>query len=404
LTKLIQAAACAVLWAAAQTTALCADRQYDPGVSDTEVKIGQTMPYSGPASSFALIGRAMGAYFQKINAEGGVNGRKITLISLDDAYSPPKAVEQTRRLVEADEVFAIVGTFGSPSNFATQKYLNAKKIPSLFLGSGANRVSDPTNYPWSMGWQPNNHAKGVIYAKYLLKQRPNAKVAVLFQNDDFGRDHLKGFRDGLGAKAASMIVREVSYEISEPTIDSQIVLLKASGADVLVDISTPKFAAQAIKKVAETKWEVLHFLSDAAGSISSTLVPAGLDNSKGVITISYRKEPTDQAWANDTGMKDFLTFMKSHMPDVNPTDTYSQFGYATAQTFVHVLQNCGDDLTRENLMKQATSIKGLVLPTMLPGVTLNTSPTQYTPISQAQLVQFDGKTWIAASDIIDAER
>ncbi|MCA1457482.1 ABC transporter substrate-binding protein [Bradyrhizobium sp. BRP22] len=402
--KKLMAATCAIAWAGFAFSAYGQDKNYGPGVTDTEVKIGQTMPYSGPASSFAAIGRAMTAYFQKVNAEGGVNGRKINLISLDDGYSPPKAVEQTRRLVESEEVLAIVGTFGSPTNFATQKYLNAKKVPGLFLGTGANRVSEPTTYPWSMGWQPNNHAKGVIYAKYLLKERPNAKVAVLFQNDDFGRDHLKGFRDGLGDKAATMIVKELSYEIAEPTIDSQILILKATGADVFLDISTPKFSAQAIKKMAETKWDALHLLSDAAGSISSTLVPAGLENSKGVITVAFRKDPNDAAWADDAGMKEYLAFMKQYMPEANPSETYHVFGYATAQTFVHVLKNCGDDLTRENLMKQATSIKDLVLPIMLPGIKLNTTPTRYTPMSQEQLMQFDGVKWTPIGEVIDAEK
>lgn len=396
--------ACAILWVGATLPALGQGKDYGPGVTDTEVKIGQTMPYSGPASSYAAIGRAMSAYFQKVNAEGGVNGRKINLISLDDAYSPPKAVEQTRRLIENDEVLAIVGTFGSPSNFAVQKYLNSKRVPALFLGTGANRVSEPATYPWSMGWQPNNHAKGVIYAKYLLNERPNARIAVLFQNDDFGRDHLKGLRDGLGDKAATMIVKELSYEVAEPTIDSQVLLLKSTGADVLVDISTPKFAAQAIKKMAETKWDALHLLSDAAGSISSTLIPAGLENSKGVISVSFRKEPTDQKWANDPGMRDYFAFMKQYMPDANPTETFHLFGYATAQTFLHVLKNCGDDLSRANLMKQASSIKDLELPTLLPGIKLNTSPTRYTPMSQAQLVQFDGVTWQSVGDVIDAEK
>ena len=402
--KKLVLATCAILWAGSSLSAFGQEKNYGPGVTDSEVKIGQTMPYSGPASSFAAIGRSMAAYFQKMNAEGGVNGRKINLISLDDGYSPPKAVEQTRRLIESDEVLAIVGTFGSPSNFATQKYLNAKKVPSLFLGTGANRVSEPATFPWSMGWQPNNHAKGVIYAKYLLKERPNAKIAVLFQNDDFGRDHLKGLRDGLGDKASTMIVKELSYEIAEPTIDSQILVLKASGADVLVDISTPKFAAQAIKKMAETKWDALHLLSDAAGSISSTLVPAGLENSKGVITLLFRKETTDQKWADDPGMKEYLSFLKQYMPEANPAETLYLFGYATAQTFVHVLQNCGNDLTRENLMKQATNIKDLELSTMLPGIKLNTTPTRYTPLSQEQLVQFDGVTWKPISEVIDAEK
>lgn len=402
--KKIIAAACILTYLCGGASRSAEAGNYGPGVTDTEVKIGQTMPYSGPASSFAAIGRAMTAYFQKVNAEGGVNGRKINLISLDDGYSPSKAVEQTRRLIESDEVFAIVGTFGSPSNFAIQKYLNAKKVPSLFLGTGANRVSEPETYPWSMGWQPNNHAKGVIYAKYILKEKPNAKVAVLFQNDDFGRDYSKGFRDGLGDKAGSMIVKELSYELTEPTVDSQILQLKASGADVFVDLATPKFTAQAIKRIAETKWEVLHLLSDAAGSIASTLVPAGLENSKGVITVAFRKDPNDPIWKDDPGMKEYLDFMKQYMPEGNPSETYHVFGYATAQTFVHVLEKCGNDLTRENLMKQAASIKDLQLSIMLPGIKFNTSPTRYTPMSQEQLMQFDGTKWVPVGEIIDAEK
>jgi branched-chain amino acid transport system substrate-binding protein len=379
-------------------------KNYGPGVSDTEVKIGQTMPYSGPASSFAAIGKSMAAYFEKINAEGGINGRKINLVSLDDGYSPPKAVEQTRRLVESEEVLAIVGTFGSPTNFAIQKYLNARKVPGLFLGTGADRISQPETYPWSMGWQPNNHAKGVIYAKYVLKERPNAKVAVLYQNDDFGKDYAKGFRDGLGATAASMIVKEISYELSEPTIDSQILVLKATGADVFLDLSTPKFSAQAIKKMAEIKWGALHLLSDASGSLASVLVPAGLENSKGVITVAFRKDPNDPAWKDDEGMKAYLAFMKKYMPDSNPSETYHVFGYATAQTFVHVLEKCGNDLSRENLMKQAASIKDLLLPIMLPGILLNTSPTRFTPMTQEQIMQFDGTKWVAVGNVLDAEK
>lgn len=402
--KNVIAAGCALTYLCMGGSAPALAGNYGPGVTDTEVKIGQTMPYSGPASSFAAIGRSMTAYFQKVNAEGGVNGRKISLISLDDSYSPPKAVEQTRRLVESDEVFAIVGTFGSPTNFAIQKYLNSRKVPSLFLGTGANRVSEPATYPWSMGWQPNNHAKGAIYAKYVLREKPNAKVAILYQNDDFGRDYAKGFRDGLGEKAGSIIVKELSYELSEPTVDSQIVQLRATGADVFLDLSTPKFTAQAIKRMAETKWDALHLLSDAAGSIASTLVPAGLENSKGVITVAFRKDPNDPIWKDDPGMKEYLAFMKQYMPDGNPSETYYVFGYATAQTFVHVLEKCGNDLTRENLMKQATSIKDLQLSIMLPGIMFNTSPTRYTPMSQEQLMQFDGTKWIPIGDVIDAER
>lgn len=394
----------AVITITLMSSAFSQNKSYGPGVTDTEVKIGQTMPYSGPASSFAAIGKSMTAYFAKVNAEGGINGRKINLISLDDAYSPPKAVEQTRRLVESDEVLAIVGTFGSPSNFAIQKYLNNKKVPGLFLGTGADRISEPKTYPWSMGWQPNNHAKGAIYAKYILKERPDAKIAVLYQNDDFGKDYARGFRDGLGAKAASMIIKELSYELTEPTIDSQIVVLKATGADVFLDLSTPKFSAQAIKKMAEIKWDALHLLSDASGSLASVLIPAGLENSKGVITVAFRKDPNDPAWKDDEGMKAYMAFMKQYMPDSNPSETYNVFGYATAQTFVHVLEKCGDDLTRENLMKQAASIKDLSLPIMLPGILLNTSPARFTPMTQEQIMQFDGTKWVPVGEVLDAEK
>ncbi len=392
-----------VMMGALATPSVAQRKNYGPGVTDTEVKIGQTMPYSGPASSFSAIGKAMTAWFSKVNKEGGVNGRKINLVSLDDAYSPPKAVEQTRNLVENQEVLAIVGTFGSPVNFAIQKYLNTKKVPSLFLGTGANRFADPANFPWSMGWQPNNNAKGRIYAKYLLKARPDAKIAILYQNDDFGKDYAQGVREGLGDKASRMIVGEKAYEITEPTIDSQLQLLRATGADVLIDLSTPKFAAQAIKRIAETKWDVLHLLSDASGSVTSTLVPAGLENSKGVITVLFRKDPSDPKWADDPAMKEYLAFIKEYMPEANPMESYNIFGVATAQTFVHVLKNCGDDLSRENLMKQAASIKGLVLPLMLPGITLDTSATQYTPLHQEQIFQFDGVRWVAISDVISAE-
>jgi branched-chain amino acid transport system substrate-binding protein len=393
-----------VLTGAAAQQAMAQSKNYGPGVTDTEVKIGQTMPYSGPASVYSVVGKAMSAYFAKVNTEGGVNGRKINLISLDDAFSPPKAVEQTRRLVENDEVFAIVGTFGSPTNFAIQKYLNGKKVPSLFLGTGANRVSEPQTYPWSMGWQPNNHAKGVIYAKYILKETPDARVAVLYQNDDFGRDYVKGFRDGLGGRAGVMIVKELSYETAEPTVESQVQILKSTGADVFLDISTPKFSAQAIKRVAETQWKALHLLSDASGSVAGVLTPAGLQNSKGVITVAFRKDPNDPAWAEDEGMKAYMAFMKQYLPDGNPSETFNIFGYATAQTFVHVLQQCGSDLTRENLMKQAADIRDLKLSIMLPGILLNTSATRFTPLSQEQMMQFDGERWVAISGIIDAEK
>lgn len=379
-------------------------KDYGPGVTDSSVKVGQTMPYSGPASAFSAFGKAMVAYFNKINAEGGVNGRKIDLLSLDDAYSPSKAVEQVRRLVESDEVFAFVAIFGTPSNLAVQKYLNTRKIPALFLVTGVDRVADPEKYPWSMGWQPNNVAKGKIYAKYVLSERPNAKIAILFQNDDAGRDYVKGFRLGLGDKAGAMILKELTYETSDPTIDSQVQTLKATGSDVFLDISSPKFTAQAIRRAAESRWDLLHLISDASGSIASVLTPAGLENSKGVVTLSINKDPSDPAWSEDEGMKRYLEFMRRYMPEGNPAEAYNIVGYETAQTFVHVLRNCGDTLTRENLMKEAANIKDLRLETMLPGIVLNTSPTRFTPVSQAQVVKFDGVKWTAVGGIIDAEK
>ena len=402
--KVAASFAASIVALAVSASLAAAQKAYDPGASDSEIKIGQTVPLSGPASAYSSIGKTQAAYMRMVNDQGGIGGRKINLIQYDDAYSPPKTVEQVRKLVEGDGVLATFQIIGTAPNAAVQKYLNVKKVPGLFLGTGANRVSEPKTYPWSMGWQPNNHAKGVIYAKYLLKERPNAKVAVLYQNDDFGRDYAKGFRDGLGDKADAMIVKELSYEVTEPTVDSQILMLKATGADVFLNISTPKFSAQAIKKMAETKWDALHLLSDAAGSISSTLVPAGLENSKGVITVAFRKDPNDPVWADDPGMKQYLGFMKQYMPNADPSETYYVFGYATAQTFEHVLKACGDDLTRENLMKQAASIKDLELPILLPGIKLNTSATHFTPMSQEQLMQFDGTRWKPIGTVIDAEK
>src|SRR3954462_14397913 len=380
-----------------------AQKKYDTGASDTEIKIGNIMPYSGPASAYGVIGKTEEAYFKKINAEGGINGRKITFISYDDNYSPPKTVEQARKLVESDEVLIVFNPLGTPPNSAIQKYMNQKKVPQLFVATGATKWNDPKEFPWTMGWQPNYQSESIIYAKYILKNKPDAKIAVLFQNDDYGKDYLKGFKDGLGAKAASMIVMEESYEVSEPTSDSHIVKLKATGADVFFNITTPKFAAQAIKKNAEIGWKPLHFLNNVSASVGSVMKPAGFENGQDIISADYLKDVSDPQWANDAGMKDFLAFMTKYFPEGDKLDKGTIVGYAVAQTLVHVLKHCGDDLTRVNVMKQAASLKDFRTEALLPGVKINTSPTDFAPISQLQLEKFKGEKWELFGDVISAD-
>ncbi|WOH65770.1 ABC transporter substrate-binding protein [Bradyrhizobium sp. BWA-3-5] len=380
-----------------------AQKKYDPGASDTEIKIGNIMPYSGPASAYGVIGKTEEAYFKKINAEGGINGRKINFISYDDAYSPPKTVEQARKLVESDEVLLIFNPLGTPPNTAIQKYLNSKKVPQLFVATGATKWNDPKNFPWTMGWQPNYQSETQIYAKYILKEKPNAKIGILYQNDDYGKDYLKGFKDGLGAKAASMIVLEESYEVSEPTIDSHIVKLKATGADVFINITTPKFAAQAIKKNAEIGWKPLHFLNNVSASIGSVIKPAGMENAQDIISSQYLKDPTDAQWKDDKGMKAWNEFLDKYYPEANRADASVMFGYTVAQGLVHVLKACGDNLTRENVMKQAASIKDLELDGLLPGIKVNTSPTDFAPISSVQLIKFKGETWERFGEILSGD-
>ena len=380
-----------------------AQKKYDIGATDTEIKIGNIMPYSGPASAYGVIGRTEAAYFKKINAEGGVNGRKINFISYDDAYSPPKAVEQARKLVESDEVLLIFNSLGTPSNSAIQKYMNTKAVPQLFVATGATKWNDPKDFPWTMGWQPNYQSETQIYAKYLLKNKPDAKIAVLYQNDDYGKDYLKGLKDGLGAKAASMIVAEESYETTEPTIDSHIVKLKSTGADVFVNITTPKFAAQAIKKVAEIEWKPLHFLNNVSNSIGSVVKPAGYQNAQDIISAAYLKDVTDPQWANDPGMKEFLSFMAKDFPEGDKLDSGTMVGYGVAQTLVQVLKQCGDDLTRANVMKQAASLKDFRPDVLLPGIKINTGPNDFAPISQLQLEKFKGEKWELFGDVISAD-
>jgi branched-chain amino acid transport system substrate-binding protein len=388
---------------AASCSGALAQKKYDSGASDTEIKIGNIMPYSGPASAYGVIGTTEAKYFQKINAEGGINGRKINFISYDDGYSPPKTVEQARKLVESDEVLLIFNPLGTPPNSAIQKYMNAKKVPQLFVATGATKWNDAKDFPWTMGWQPNYQSETQIYAKYILKEKPDAKIAVLFQNDDYGKDYLKGLKDGLGAKAASMIIIEESYETSEPTIDSHIVKLKSTNADVFVNITTPKFAAQAIKKSAEIGWKPLHFLNNVSASIGSVIQPAGFDNAQGIISSAYLKDPTDPQWKNDAGMKAWHEFLDKYFPEANRADASVMFGYTVAQAMVHVLKACGDNLTRENVMKQAASIKDLELGGLLPGIKANTSATDFAPLSQLQLQRFKGDTWEQFGDIISAD-
>jgi branched-chain amino acid transport system substrate-binding protein len=394
-------AALAVL--AATSTGALAQKKYDIGATDTEIKIGNIMPYSGPASAYGVIGKTEQAYFNKINAEGGINGRKINFVSYDDGYSPPKTVEQARKLVESDEVLFIFNSLGTPPNSAIQKYMNAKKVPQLFVATGATKWNDPKEFPWTMGWQPNYQSESQIYAKYILKELPNAKIAILYQNDDYGKDYVKGLKDGLGAKAASMIVAEDSYETTQPTIDSNIVKLKSTGADVFFNVTTPKFAAQAIKKIAEIEWKPLHILNNVSASIGSVMKPAGFENSQGIISSAYLKDTSDPQWKNDAGMKAFDEFLTKYFPEGNRIDLNLMYGYTVAQGLVYVLKNCGDDLTRENIMKQAASIKNLELGGLLPGVKVNTSATDFAPISQLQLMKFKGEAWERFGDVISSD-
>jgi branched-chain amino acid transport system substrate-binding protein len=388
----------------AATSVNAADQnKYDIGATDTEIKIGNIMPYSGPASAYGVIGKTEQAYFNKINAEGGINGRKINFVSYDDGYSPPKTVEQARKLVESDEVLLIFNSLGTPPNSAIQKYMNSKKVPQLFVATGATKWNDPHEFPWTMGWQPNYQSESQIYAKYILKNHPDAKIAVLYQNDDYGKDYLKGFKDGLGAKVASLIIAEDSYETTEPTIDSHIVKLKASGADVFFNITTPKFAAQAIKKNAEIGWKPLHFLNNVSSSIGSVINPAGPENAQGIISSNYLKDPTDPQWKDDAGMKAWNAFLDKYYPEANRADLSVMYAYTVAQGLAFVLKNCGNDLTRANIMKQAASIKNLELGGLLPGVKVNTSDTDFAPLSQLQLTRFKGETWERFGDILSSD-
>jgi branched-chain amino acid transport system substrate-binding protein len=377
-----------------------AQKKYDKGASDTEIKVGNINPYSGPASAYGTIGKTIAAYFKKINDEGGVNGRKINFISYDDGYSPPKTVEMARKLVEQDEVLLLFQTLGTPPNTAIHKYMNTKKVPQSFVATGATKWNDPKNFPWTMGWQPNYQTEGAIYAAHILKNNPKAKIGVLVQNDDYGKDYLKGFKDGLGAKNAKMIVAEVSYEVADPTIDSQIVQLKASGADTFFNITTPKFAAQAIRKAYDIDWKPVHYINNVSVGVGSVLTPAGLDKSVGLISTAYLKDPTDREWENDAAMKDWIAFMKKYYPDGSLIDITNVYGYGVAQTLVQVLKQSGDNLTRANVMKQAASLKNFEPTVLIPKIRINTAANDFAPIEAVQLARFDGKGWVRFGEIM----
>jgi len=370
-----------------------AQKRQDPNASSAEIKIGQTMPYSGPASSYSAIGKAELAYFAKINAEGGINGRKIKLISLDDGYTPPKAFEQTRRLVENDGVVAIFGTFGTPTNAVTKKYLNGKKIPQLFPTGGAVQWNDPKHFPWTFGWQPNYNLEMKVYARFLLKERPNAKIGILYQNDDVGKDNLKGLKEALGDVANRMIVKQASYETTDATVNSQVIELKASGANVFFNTGAGKFAAQAIRITHELGWRPLQFLSNYSSSVGAVLAPAGLENAEGIISSQFQKDPTDPKWTDDPGYKEWLAWMDKHHPTGDKSDIFNVYGYLSAQTLVAVLKACGDDLTPENLRRQAESLHNVALPMLLPGITLNTDADNHVPLGRLYLMRFNGKSW-----------
>jgi ABC-type branched-subunit amino acid transport system substrate-binding protein len=376
----------------ATSASFAADKKYDVGATDTEIKIGQTMPYSGPASGYGTQGKTELAYWKMINSKGGINGHKVTLLSMDDGYSPPKTVEQTRKLVEQDEILADIGSLGTPTNSAIQKYLNSKKVPHILVSTGAAKWNDPKNFPWTTPFYPPYAQEGQIYAKYVLKELPSAKIGVIYQNDDFGKDYLRGFKEGLGSKT-DLIVKELSYEVTEPTIDSQIVSLKAAGVDTVFTIATPKFGAQSIRKIADLGWKPTHFIVSVASSIGGVLEPAGAEASTGLITALSSKVIGDPAWDDDQGVKDYLAFMKEWYPDGNPIDGSNQTGYGSAQFTAIILKNCGDELTRENVLKQATNLSKISLPLFLPGITVTVTPDNYSTFSTFRLARFDGKTW-----------
>ena len=401
--KKLHLLAAAAAFSLLATQSALAQKKYDTGASDTEIKIGNVEAYSGPASAYGIIGKTEEAYFKMINDQGGINGRKINWISYDDGYSPPKTVEQVRKLIESDEVLFIFNALGTPTQTAVQKYQNAKKVPQLFVATGASKWNDPKDFPWTMGFQPSYRVEARIFAKYILKEKPNAKVAIFYANDDFGKDYVAGIKDVFGNKASSLIVAEESYETTEPSIDNHIVKLKGTGADVFVNISTPKFAAQAIKKMAELQWKPMHLMTDVSISIGAVMKPAGLDASEGILSAGYLKDASDPQWKDDAGMKKFMAFQAKYMPDANIADANLVYGFAAAETMVQVLKQCGDNLTRENVMKQAASLKDFAPDTLIPGIKVNTSATDFAPIEQLKMMQFKNGRWDLFGDIISAE-
>ena len=380
-----------------------AQKKYDPGATDTEIKVGNIMPYSGPASAYATIGKTEAAYFNKLNSEGGINGRKINFISYDDGYSPPKAVEQARKLVESDEVLLIFNSLGTPSNSAIQKYMNAKKVPQLFISTGAAKWNDPKNFPWTMGWQPNYQTEARIYAAYILKNHPGKTIGMLYQNDDFGKDYVIGLREGLGDKANKLILVESSYETSSPTVDSQVVQIKGANPDVFINIATPKFAAQAIKKIAELNWHPIHFLTNVSGSIGGVMKPAGYENDQGILSTAYLKDPKDPEWKNDPAMNEWRAFMTKWYPEGDQDDAATVFAYGVAKGLEQVLRQCGDDLTRENVMKQAANLN-FEIGIYLPGTKIKTSPTDFAPLEQLQMMRFKSETWERFGPVMSGEK
>ncbi|WFU35250.1 ABC transporter substrate-binding protein [Bradyrhizobium brasilense] len=399
----VKSAALAGLLTIAVASAANAQKKYDPGATDTEIKVGNIMPYSGPASAYATIGKTEAAYFSKLNSEGGINGRKVNFISYDDAYSPPKMVEQARKLVESDEVLLIFNPLGTPGNTAIQKYMNAKKVPQLFVSTGAAKWNDPKNFPWTMGWQPSYQVEARIYAKYILQNYPGKSIGLLYQNDDFGKDYLIGLHDGLGDQAKKLIVVESSYETSSPTVDSQIVQIKGANPDIFVNIATPKFAAQAIKKAAELDWHPVQFLTNVSGSIGGVMKPAGYEASQGVLSTAYLKDPKDTEWKNDPAMTEWRAFMTKWYPEGDLDDAATVFGYGVAKGLEQVLRQCGDNLTRENLMKQAASLN-LEIGIYLPGTKIKTGPDDYAPIEQLQMMRFKGESWERFGPIMSGEK
>jgi ABC-type branched-subunit amino acid transport system substrate-binding protein len=398
----VTTAALAAVLMTAMAGAASAQKKYDTGASDTEIKVGNIMPYSGPASSYATIGKTEAAYFKMLNEKGGINGRKINFISYDDAYSPPKTVEQARKLVENDEVLLILNPLGTPGNTAIQKYMNAKKVPQLFVSTGAAKWNDPKDFPWTMGWQPSYQVEARIYAAYILQHYPGKTIGLLYQNDDFGKDYVIGLKEGLGDKV-NLIKVEAGYETSAPTVDSQIVQIKNANPDIFVNIATPKFAAQAIKKVAELGWKPVHFLTNVSISVGSVMKPAGYENGQGILSAAYMKDPKDKKWDNDPAMNEWRAFMKKYYPEGNLDDGATVFGYGVAKGFEQVLRQCGDNLTRENIMKQAANLN-FEIGIYLPGVKIKTSPTDFGPIEQLQMIKFEGESWELFGPLMSGEK